>query len=437
MTAALRSDAEKIVRSLREGGHEAYFAGGCVRDMVMGVAPEDFDIATSARPEEVMALFPRTAAVGAQFGVVLVHMQTADYEVATFRADMGYSDGRHPDRIEFCSAREDVLRRDFTINGMLYDPIEEKLLDWVGGRDDIRRRTIRTIGESERRFEEDKLRLLRGVRFACRLGYAIEENTYEAMCQKAAKLAEVSTERIRDELVRILTGLNAGRALRMMHDIGLLAAILPEVEAMSGVGQPPEFHPEGDVFEHTCMMFDAAENPSPELAMGILLHDVGKPGTQTFAERIRFDEHEREGEIVARKICRRLRFSNEQAGHIAALVGNHMRFSMAKRMKLSKLKRLLAMPRFEEHVALHRLDCVASHGKLDVYEFVTQKLAEFTREELQPEPLVNGKDLIAMGYPPGPIFGEILRAVREEQLDGRLNTREDAVAWIRERFPQE
>jgi len=437
VTDGLRHNADEIVRVLREHGHEAYFAGGCVRDMVMGVEPQDYDVSTSARPETVMELFPKTNAVGAQFGVVLVHMGGADYEVATFRADAEYADGRHPTAVEFCSAREDVGRRDFTINGMLFDPIEGKVLDWVGGREDIRRKVVRTIGEPESRFEEDKLRMLRGVRFACRLGFAIEQATYDAMRRKADELGVVSAERIRDELLRILTQPHAGRGLRLMHDVGFLRVILPEVEAMCGVEQPPEFHPEGDVFEHTCMMFDIVDGPSPELAMGILLHDVGKPGTQTFTDRIRFNEHDREGGVTARAVCRRLRFSNDQVEHISELVAQHMRFAAAKRMRLATLKRLLALPRFEEHLELHRLDCLASHRKLDIYDFLRRKLEEFSEEELRPEPLINGGDLLAMGYPQGPVFGRILSEVREQQLEGNLDTREAALEYVRERFPLE
>lgn len=435
MASTLRTEAEGIVRALHDAGHEAFFAGGCVRDMVMGIEPHDYDIATSAKPREITDLFPRTVTVGAQFGVVVVHGHAADYEVATFRADALYSDGRHPDSVRFCSAREDVLRRDFTINGILYDPIAEAVHDWVHGQDDIRRGLIRAIGDPDERFREDKLRLLRAIRFAARLDYAIEEDTYSAICRCASEIAAVSTERIRDEVLHILTGPNAGRALRVMHDTGLLAAILPEVDAMAGVEQPLQFHPEGDVMEHTCKMFDLANPPSPELAMAVLLHDVGKPATQTLAERIRFDKHDRAGEVIARRICRRMRLSNEQTKVVTALVRNHMRFSVVQRMKLSTLKRLLSLDRFEDHLELHWLDCLASHGKLDNYEFLRKKLAEFSREEIKPAPLLNGRDLIARGYAPGPLFRRILSAVREEQLEGNLRAKADAIAWIARNFP--
>lgn len=435
MSTPLRNEAEAIVRKLRAAEHEACFAGGCVRDMILGVEPSDYDIATGARPEDVIALFPKSSTVGAHFGVVLVHADAGDFEVATFRADAPTSDGRRPDSVTFCDARTDVRRRDFTINGMLYDPVDEKVLDWVGGRADIERRLVRTIGDPEGRFREDKLRLLRAVRFAARLDYAIESDTYAALSRMASQVVEVSIERIRAELVYILRGRNAGRGLRLMHDTGLLGAILPEVEAMAGVEQPPLFHPEGDVLEHTCLMLDGMENPSLELAVAVLLHDVGKPETQTFAERIRFDEHDCAGEAAARTICRRLRFSSEQTDQIAALVGNHMRFMAVQHMKLSTLKRLLAMPRFEEHLELHRLDCIGSHGKLDNYEFLVQKMEEFSREEIEPPRLLTGTDLIALGYTPGPLFGEILSALREEQLEGRITARGRAEAWLAEHFP--
>ncbi|MGO8705307.1 MAG: CCA tRNA nucleotidyltransferase [Candidatus Brocadiia bacterium] len=433
MTESLRPDAERIVQTLRAAGHEAYFAGGCVRDMVMGVEPHDYDIATSARPEEVVRLFSRSLTVGAQFGVVVVLAGEGSFEVATFRADAPSTDGRHPDSVQFCSAREDVARRDFTINGMLYDPVERRVMDWVEGQEDVRDRVIRAIGNPEERFAEDKLRLLRAVRFAARLGYAIEEKTYAAMVRMAPHAGEVSPERVRDELVRILTGPNAGRAVRIMHDTGLLKPVLAEIEALAGVEQPPQFHPEGDVLEHTCAMLDGMRNPSTELAMAVLLHDVGKPQTQTFAERIRFDDHDQAGAEIARDVCRRLRFSNDQLEQIVSLVGSHMRFMAVQRMKLSTLKRLLALSRFDEHLELHRLDCISSHGKLDNYEFLQQKLKEFSSEQIAPEPLVTGRDLIEMGYKPGPVFKRILDAVREEQLEGRLASREEGIEWIRKR----
>jgi poly(A) polymerase len=422
---------------LREAGHEAYFAGGCVRDMVMGIEPHDYDVATSAPPDEIRRLFPRTSSVGAAFGVVIVHTDAGDFEIATFRADAPSLDGRHPESVAFCSAREDVQRRDFTINGMFYDPISDELLDWVGGRDDIRARSIRAIGDPDLRFDEDKLRLLRAVRFAARFDYSIEQKTYEAIRHAAPRLAEVSLERLRDELVRVLTGPHAGRAFRLLHDLGLLDPVLPEIEALVGVEQPPQFHPEGDVMEHTCVMLDEMRSPSTELAVAVLLHDVGKPGTQTFAERIRFDEHDAAGEEIARVVCRRLRFSNEEIEQITSLVGSHMRFMAVQRMKLSTLKRLFALPRFDEHLELHRLDCIASHGKLDNYEFLIKRREELGEEQIAPPPLITGHDLIARGFSPGPIFQRILDAVRDEQLEGRLTDHEEALAWVERNFDDE
>lgn len=431
-----RQDAVAVLRALRAAGHETYFVGGCVRDLVMGIEPHDFDIATAATPAAVQAIFPNSGMVGAAFGVVQVQTPTGPVEVATFRSDSPYSDGRHPDRVTFSTARDDVLRRDFTINGMMLDPESGEILDWVGGRDDIRRRRIRAIGDPRARFAEDKLRLLRAVRFAARFGYAIDEDTYSALCATAGRLGEVSMERIRDELVRLLCGPNAGRGLRLMHDIGLLRPVLPEIEALVGVEQPPQFHPEGDVFEHTCIMLDLARSPSLELGMAALLHDIGKPQTQTFAEeRIRFDEHDKAGEEMSRAITRRLKFSNEQTEQIAALVGSHMRFAMVQRMKLSTLKRLLALPGFPDHLELHRLDCEASHRKLDNYEFLRRKLEEMSQEEISPPPLITGRDLIDLGYKPGPRFHVILSAVRDEQLEARLTDQAAAIEFVRARYP--
>jgi poly(A) polymerase len=440
MTASAdhRRHAESVLRALRAAGHETYFVGGCVRDRVMGIEPHDFDIATAAAPDAVLKLFPDSGMVGAAFGVVQVQTPTGPVEVATFRADAPYSDGRHPDRVTFSTAREDVLRRDFTINGMLYDPETGETLDWVGGREDIRRRVVRAIGDPRARFAEDKLRLLRAVRFAARFGYAIEEETYAALCATADRLDQVSAERIREELLRLLCGPNAGRGLRLLHDTGLLRPVLPEIEALAGVEQPPQFHPEGDVFEHTCLMLDLARGPSAELGMAVLLHDVGKPSTQTFAEeRIRFDEHDKAGEEITRDITRRLKFSNDQTEQIAALVGCHMRFAMVQRMKLSTLKRLLALPGFADHLELHRLDCEASHGKLDNYEFLRRKLEEFSQEEISPPPLITGRELIELGHKPGPRFHVILSAVRDEQLEGRLTDRSVALEFVKAKYPPE
>lgn len=431
-----RKTAEEVVRKLREAGHETYFAGGCVRDMVMGREPEDYDIATSASPEVTMKLFPQNVAVGAAFGVVLVRIGDHEHEVATFRADGPTADERRPISVTFCSAREDVMRRDFTINGMLYDPVKGEVLDWVGGQEDIRTKLIRTIGKPEERFAEDRLRMLRAVRFASGLDFAIEQETYDAIRAAAANIVAISVERIRDEIIKILTlpeG-RGGRGVRLLRDTGLLQQVLPEIVKLEGVEQPPQFHPEGDVFEHTCMMLDMARDPSPELALGILLHDVGKPQTQGFDGRIRFDSHDKVGAEMARQVCARLRMSNDATGHIYSLVAKHMRMPAAVHMRVGKLKQLLALDRFEEHLELHRLDCLASHRQLDVYEFLKRTREQMPEEELRPPPLITGADLIALGLTPGPIFATILEKVKEKQLDGELTGREQALELVKAKY---
>jgi len=449
----MKTFAISIVQTLRQSGFQAYLVGGCVRDLLLGREPKDYDVATSATPEQVMGIFPETYAVGAQFGVVLVPVPESDVasqvsmqgsskshavEVATFRSDLGYSDGRHPDEVRFSSdVREDVARRDFTINGMLLDPVGEKVLDFVGGRRDLEAGIIRTIGDPERRFGEDKLRMLRAVRFAARFGYAIEPGTFAAMQNLAAQIEVVSRERVRDELTRMLTEGQARRAFLLLDESGLLRHVLPEISAMKGVEQPAEFHPEGDVFVHTLLLLENLPQPCPlTLAWGALLHDVGKPPTFRVApDRIRFDGHVEVGVKMAEEICRRLRFSNDEAEQILALVDNHMRFGHATRMKESTLKKFLRMPEFDEHLALHRADCLASHRNLSTYEFVREKRAEIPAEKMRPVPLVTGEDLIAEGHVPGPKFREILSAVEDAQLEGRLNAREAALEFVRREFP--
>jgi poly(A) polymerase len=401
----------------------------------------------------VMNIFPETYAVGAQFGVVLVPAPEQDatngsssggpskshaVEVATFRSDIGYSDGRHPDEVRFSNdPREDVARRDFTINGMLLDPVSGEVLDFVGGRKDLEAGIIRTIGEAEQRFAEDKLRMLRAVRFAARFEYRIDSATFAAMRKLAEQIQVVSRERVRDELTRMLTEGRARRAFLLLDESGLLKPVLPEISAMKGVEQPPEFHPEGDVFVHTLLLLDNLPNPCPmTLAWGALLHDVGKPPTFRVApDRIRFDNHVEVGVKMAEEICRRLRFSNDETEQILALVDNHMRFGHVSRMKESTLKKFIRMPRFDEHLALHRADCLASHRNLTTYEFIRQKRAEIPAEKMRPAPLVTGDDLIAAGHVPGPKFREILSAVEDAQLEGRLPSRDSALEFVRREFP--
>ena len=445
--------ANSIVETLRQRGFQAYLVGGCVRDLLLGREPKDYDVATDATPEQVMEIFPQTYAVGAQFGVVLVpepdkelwdegvaenSSRSHAVEVATFRSDVGYSDGRHPDEVRFSrDPREDVARRDFTINGMLLDPASGEVLDFVGGRDDLKTGIIRSIGDPERRFEEDKLRMLRAVRFAARFEYTIEPATFAAMRKLAEQIQVVSRERVRDELTRMLTERHGRRAFLLLDESGLLAHVLPEISAMKGVAQPPEFHPEGDVFVHTLLLLENLPNPCPvTLAWGALLHDVGKPATfRVGPDRIRFDGHVEVGVKIAEEICRRLRFSNDEAAQILALVDNHMRFGHVSRMKESTLKRFLRMPKFEEHLALHRADSLASHRHLATYEFLQQKRAEIPAANMRPVPLVTGDDLIAEGHAPGPRFREILTAVEDAQLEGRLASRDVALEFVRREFP--
>jgi len=434
---APRELADQVCATLRRSGHNAYLVGGCVRDLVLGREPADYDVSTDARPERVQELFPRSLAIGAKFGVILVVEDGAEVEVATFRSDLGYSDGRHPDRVVYSdSPQEDVRRRDFTINGLLMDPSTREVLDFVDGRADLRAGILRAIGDPRVRFAEDKLRMMRAVRFAARFDFQIEAKTLAAAQELAAQITQVSPERIRDELTKLLTEGAARRGFELLDETGLLQVVLPDVARMKGVQQPPQFHPEGDVWIHTRMMLEKLPpNCSPTLAWGVLLHDVGKP--PTFAPptgpggRIRFDGHVEVGARMAESICRDLRFSNDDTGQIETLVANHLRFKDVKQMRQATLKRFVRLPRFEEHLELHRLDCLASHGSLEAYDFVRQFLAETPPEQMRPPRLVTGEDLKGMGIPPGPRFKEILLAVEEAQLDGRLADRESALQFAR------
>jgi poly(A) polymerase len=493
----------RIIAELRAAGYEAYLAGGCVRDLLLEREPEDYDVATSATPDVVLELFPRTFAVGAHFGVVLVASETGSdaagaaptetpnprfvlTEVATFRSDGAYSDGRHPDAVRYTkSAEEDVRRRDFTINGLLMDPekllpqglkprsIEDQdvkaeartlqsveqshldretdpghkdmagaghpgLIDYVGGRVDLERGVVRAIGRPELRFEEDHLRMLRGVRFAARFGFELEAGTAAAMRALAAKTAVVSRERVRDELTKMLTEGQARRAFELLDETGLLAEVLPEVARMKGVEQPPQFHPEGDVWTHTLMLLEQLEAGCPAtLAWGALLHDVGKPPTFRMADRIRFDGHVEVGVAMGAEICRRFRFSNEETRQILALIENHMRFADAQRMKTSTLKRFFRLEQFDQHLALHRMDCLAASRDLGHWEFVRGRYEAMPEEAVRPKPLLTGRELIAAGYVPGARFKEMLRAVEDAQLEGTIGTADEALKLVRERFPLE
>ncbi len=426
--------ARRIIERLEQAGHQAYLVGGCVRDLLLGREPQDYDVATGARPEQVVTLFPGAQMVGAHFGVALVREHSDEVEVATFRSDHAYLDGRRPEAVDFeTDPRQDVIRRDFTINGLLLSSGGE-VLDYVGGRADLQAGLIRAIGNPEIRFAEDHLRMLRAVRFAARFGFSIEPRTFEAIRELKVKIRLVSAERVRDEIVRILTEGGARRGFELLDATGLLIEILPEVSALKGVEQPPEFHPEGDVWVHTMMMLEGMRNPSPALALGVLLHDIGKPSTFRIAERIRFDEHPEVGAEIARRILTRLRFPNETIERVAVLIEKHLKFKDVTRMRESTLKRFLRQEHFDEHLELHRLDCTMSHGLLGNYEFCVRKLAEVPPEKLKPPRLVTGNDLIAEGYQPGPSFARILQAVEDAQLEGQIATRDDALALVRSRF---
>ena len=431
MTAAEQL-ARSIVAELRSRGHFAWFVGGCVRDLLLGHAPRDYDVATDARPDELMRLWPGSEQVGAKFGVVLVNRDGAAVEVVTFRSERAYRDGRHPDEVRFeTDPRKDVQRRDFTINAILLDPFRGEVIDYAGGRADLAAGIIRAIGDPAARFEEDHLRMLRAVRFAARFGFAIEPATMAAIQRRHADIAGISAERVRDELTRILTEGGARRGFELLDETGLLVDILPEVAAMKGVAQPPEFHPEGDVWIHTLLMLEGLEQPSVTLAWGVLLHDVGKPPTFRVAGRIRFDGHVEAGVAMAERILTRLRYSKEEIDQVLALVANHMRFSHVHEMRESKLKRFLRMPRFEEHLALHRLDCLSSHGDLANYRFALERFDAAEPEQLRPARLLTGHDLIAAGYRPGPEFSKLLDMVEDAQLEGTIRTREEALALVR------
>ncbi len=434
--------AKGIVLTLRQKGYEAYFVGGCVRDLALGREPEEYDIVTSAVPEEVRSIFKRTVPVGESFGVMLVVEEGEVFEVATYRTEEGYLDGRHPSTVRLSdSAEQDVLRRDFTINGLLMDPATGEIIDYVGGRRDIERQLIRTIGNPDERFAEDHLRMLRAVRFSSALGFEIDGSVLEAIQINAALIRRISAERIRDEMTKILARGDSRKGLELLSSTGLLASLLPEVDALRGVTQPEQFHPEGDVWEHTLKMIEIFSlrtdrlRADYRLAWGILLHDVGKPAAQSRnAAGIHFYGHARKGEEIAGEILLRLRFSRSDMETIVSLIQNHMHFMNVMEMRPNRLKRFLRMPEFELHLELHRLDCLASHGSLETYEFCREKLSEISHEELRPPRLITGEDLKALGLPPGPLFSNILDQVEDAQLDGELKTREDAIEFVKKNW---
>lgn len=435
MDGAQKQLAESIIRRLREAGHEALLAGGCVRDMLLGRPPRDYDVATRARPDEILALYPKALTVGASFGVVIVADGPTQVEVATFRAESGYADGRHPDAVHFTDAREDARRRDFTINAMFFDPATGEVLDWTGGRADIEARLIRAVGDPRERFAEDHLRMLRAVRFAAELGFDLDPATAEAIRALAARITAVSGERVRDELARLLTAPPKGRrrGLELASNLGLVAVLLPEIKAMKGCAQGPDVHPEGDVWTHTCLAVEYLREPTFELTLGTVLHDVGKPPTFKMREgRMTFYGHPQVGTAITRAIARRLRLSRPQTERVAWLVEHHMRLIHVNEMREAKLKRLFAHDGFEELAELYRADCLASGGTAEEYESVMARYRALGREEVQPDPLITGRDLIEMGLAPGPAFGEILDKVYDAQLEGRARTRDEALALARE-----
>jgi poly(A) polymerase len=436
-SSPMEEAARKIVERLRGEGHIAYFAGGCVRDIVRRVAPKDYDVATSATPEIVQRLFPRTYAVGAHFGVIVVLENGFQFEVATFRADDAYIDGRHPTAVHFASPEEDARRRDFTINGMFYEPTANEVIDFVGGHADIDAKLVRAIGDPAQRFAEDRLRMLRAVRFATVLDYQIDNKTWDALVANAPAINQISAERIRDELVRIFISPHRVRGWDLLDASGLMRAILPEIDAMKGVLQPEQFHPEGDVFVHTRLMLQLLrEEASVPLVFAVLFHDVAKPVTATVDEtgRIRFNEHDRIGAQMTEAIMRRLRFSGAEIEAAVEMVRQHMVFKDTPNMRVAKLKRFMARPTFDQELELHRVDCESSHRMLDNYEFLLRKHDEFANEPIIPPPLLRGDDLIAFGLKPGPKFGEILEAVETRQLEGTLGTRDEALQWVKQQY---
>jgi poly(A) polymerase len=431
----LQEFSTSVVQRLVDAGHRAVFAGGCVRDMLLGKAPQDFDVATAAMPEAVMKLFRRHVAVGAAFGVICVLSNDdppLQVEVATFRGETTYSDGRHPDNVCFTDEVEDVKRRDFTINGLLFDPLKNEVLDYVGGRKDLERKMVRAIGDPKRRFAEDHLRMLRAIRFATRMDFEIEGATFGAIKDHAGKITSISAERIRDELNAMLTGPNPRRALELLKQSRLLKHILPEIEALEGVQQPAEFHPEGDVWTHTLLLLGQLSHAPLHVALGALFHDIGKPATFEQSDRIRFNEHEHVGAEMTEKIMTRLKYSNDEIDRVVSLVKQHMVFKDVTKMRKSTLKRFLRQSHFEDHLALHKLDCNASHGRLTNYEFCREQMSREDEKTLHPAPLITGADLIALGLTPGPKFKEILKEVEDRQLEGTLLDKDAALKFVRE-----
>ena len=432
---SMAAAAERICATLTKAGHRALLAGGCVRDLLLNTPAKDYDVATSATPKQVAALFEKTIPVGAAFGVMIVVMPEGQFEISTFRTDGPYQDGRHPTFVNFAGEREDALRRDFTINAMFFDPATREIVDYVGGRADLDAQIIRTVGKPHDRFAEDHLRLLRAVRFAGRLGFSIEPGTRAAIEEMAPLVTTTSAERIRDEIIKMLVEGGGRRAFELMDETGLLQHVLPELSRMKGVEQPPEYHPEGDVFTHTMILADMLRGASPTLALATLLHDVGKPETITYEDRIRFSNHDKVGAAIAAGICKRLRMSNHDTDRVEWLVAQHMRLAHAPQMRESKLKRFVREDGFNELLQLGRLDCESSHGDLRTIEWIEHYVATLPPDAMRPAPLLTGDDLITLGYVPGKLFKTILQTVEDAQLEGAIESREAAIALVQEKFP--
>ncbi len=436
--STLAATARSIVQRLQDAGYRALYAGGCVRDQLRGVEPHDYDIATDARPEQVQTLFPHHVAIGAHFGVICVLEDGRPYEVASFRSDGQYADGRRPDSVAFSTPEEDAKRRDFTVNGMFFDPVKEELIDYVGGQQDLEAKMLRAIGNPHERIAEDRLRMLRAVRFATVLGYDLERNTWRAVAANAQHIHQVSAERIREEMIKILVAPRRVRGFDLLDESGLLAEILPEIEALKGCEQPPQFHPEGDVFVHTRRMLELLpDQVSAPLVLSVLFHDIGKPATYSYDaedQRIRFSGHDKVGATMTESLMSRLRFSREEIDATVEAVANHMVFKDVQKMRMAKLKRFMSRPGFDDELELHRVDCASSHADLSNYDFVKTRREEFSHEPLIPPPLVTGKDLIDLGLRPGPDFKSMLEAVETQQLEGVLTDRAAALEYIAREF---
>ena len=430
-----KAAAIDIIGKLQEKGHIAYLAGGCVRDMLRGETPKDYDIATSALPEEITSIFTKTREVGVHFGVVIVIVNNQAFDVATFRNDGSYKDGRHPEEVTFSTPQDDTARRDFTVNGIFFDPISEKYIDFVEGKSDIDKKVIRAIGEPNLRFQEDHLRLLRAIRFAARFDYEIEAETWNSIKSNVSGISKISKERIRDELTKILLNENRVLGFDLLVESGLMEHIIPEILQLKGCEQPPQFHPEGDVFVHTRLMLSLLKDaPSIELVLSVLLHDIGKPATYSFdeeADRIRFNGHDKLGAEMSEQILRDLKFSNSIIEDVVQMVANHMTFKDVQKMRQSKLKRFMSRSTFNDEIELHRVDCLGSWGGLDNYDFLNKKMVEFANEPIIPQPLLTGKDLIELGWSPGPDLGQTLNSVQDMQLEGKLNSKDEALDWVK------